>query len=151
MIFAGGSSYSERRSRWAVELIRVPVLISSAVVLTPLVMVLLWIVFSRRSGFWTLRLFVLLCSIAFILPVIGILNVSDDTLGTRNLWTTLIFGGTVLLPVAAIASFMLSVDAWRRGARWGLRAYALAVSLAALVISGYLSSWGMIGFRPWSF
>ena len=31
------------------------------------------------------------------------------------------------------------------------RAYALGVSIAALVLSGYLSSWGMIGFMPWSF
>jgi hypothetical protein len=160
MIFAGGSSYSEQRSRWSVEIIRVPVLLSAGLVLTPLLVTFAWIVvsLSRRSagrggglGFWALRLFVLLCAIAAVLPVIGILNVGDDTLGTSNIWTSAIFAGTVLLPIAAIVAFMLAIDAWRRGAQQGLRVYALAVSIAALVVSGYLSSWGMIGFRPWSF
>lgn len=160
MIFAGGSSYSEQRSRLGVEMIRVPVLVSAVLVVTPLLVTFVWIAVSvsRRNaghggglGFWALRLFVLLCAIAFVLPIIGILNVGDDGLGTPNVWTYAIFAGTVLLPIAAIAAFMLTIDAWRRGARRGLRAYALAVSLAALVLSGYLSSWGMIGFRPWSF
>jgi CubicO group peptidase (beta-lactamase class C family) len=151
MIFAGASSYEERRPRWRVEAVRVPVLFSAALVLTPLVMVLVWIALSRRSGFWGLRLFLLLCAIAFVLPVIGIMNVSDDTLGTRNAWTAAMFAGTVLMPAAAVLAFLLTIDAWRRGAGRGLRAYALAVSIAALVVSGYLSSWGMIGFMPWSF
>ena len=61
------------------------------------------------------------------------------------------FAGTVLMPAAAILSFLFTIDAWRSGAGRWLRSYALAVSIAALVISGYLSAWGMIGFRPWSF
>jgi hypothetical protein len=127
------------------------VLIAAAIVVTPLAVTLLWIVFARRSGFWWLRCFLLLCAIAFVLPVIGALNVNDFTLGTKNAWTAAIFAGTVLLPVAAILSFLFTIDAWRSGAGGGLRAYALSVSIAALVISGYLSSWGMIGFMPWSF
>lgn len=150
-IFTGASSYEERRPRWRVEIVRVPVLISAATVLTPLVMVLLWIALSRRSGFWGLRLFLLLCAVAFVLPVIGIMNVTDDTLGTRNQWTAAMFAGTVLMPTAAVLSLLFTIDAWRRGAGRGLRAYALVVSIAALVISGYLSSWGMIGFMPWAY
>ena len=67
------------------------------------------------------------------------------------MWTAAIFAGTVLMPAAAILSFLFTIDAWRNDAGRVLRAYALAVSIAALVISGYLSSWGMIGFMPWSF
>ena len=37
------------------------------------------------------------------------------------------------------------------GAGKWLRAYALMVSLAALIVSGYLSAWGMLAFRPWSY
>lgn len=154
-IFAGGMSYDERRSRWQVEIIRWAVLISAAVVVTPLAVAPLWIVTSlsrrRQSGFWPLRCFLLLCAVAFMLPVIGVLNVTDLSLGTRNVWTSAIFAGTVLMPAAAILSFLLMVDAWRGHAGRGLRAYALAVSIAALIVSGYLSSWGMIGFMPWSF
>jgi CubicO group peptidase (beta-lactamase class C family) len=151
MVLAGGSSYAEQRPRWRIEIIRGPVLFSAVLVLTPLLVMLAWMALARRSGFWLLRGSLLLCAVAFVLPVIGILNVNDQTLGTRNLWTAAMFAGTILMPAAAILSFLVMIDAWRNGAGRGLRAYALAVSLAALVISGYLSSWGMIGFMPWSF
>jgi hypothetical protein len=150
-IFAGGMSYSEQRTRWQIEMIRWPVLISAALVITPLAVVLLWIVWSRRSGFWTLRFFLLLCAIAFVLPVIGALNVTDLSLGSRNAWTAAIFAGTLLMPAAAILAFLFTIDAWRNQAGRGLVTYALTVSVAALIISGYLSSWGMIGFMPWNF
>jgi hypothetical protein len=61
------------------------------------------------------------------------------------------FAGSVLMPAAAILSFLFVIDAWRNGASGWLRAYSLIVSIAALVISGYLSAWGMLAFRPWSF
>jgi hypothetical protein len=85
------------------------------------------------------------------LPIIGLLKLDDLSLGMRNAWTSAIFAGTVLMPVAAILSLLFTIDAWRNAAGRALRAYALSVSVAALVISGYLSSWGMIGFMPWSF
>jgi CubicO group peptidase (beta-lactamase class C family) len=171
-IFAGGSSYAQKRSRWRIETVRWAVLLSAAIVVTPLAVTLLWIIqgWSRRpvhhsaqreggstrresgrTGFWSLKLFLLLCAIAFVLPVIGILNVSDLTLGTRNVWTAAMFAGSILLPAAAILAFLFTIEAWRSGAGRSLRAYALTVSIAALVISGYLSSWGMIGFMPWNF
>ena len=98
-----------------------------------------------------MKLFLLLCAVAFVLPVIGLLNVNDLSLGTRNAWTSAMFAGTVLMPAAAILSLLFTIDAWRNAAGRAFRAYALSVSIAALVISGYLSSWGMIGFMPWSF
>jgi hypothetical protein len=57
----------------------------------------------------------------------------------------------VLMPAAAILSFLFVIDAWRGGAGALLRAYSLIVSIAALIISGYLSAWGMLAFRPWNF
>ncbi|MEO7133428.1 MAG: serine hydrolase domain-containing protein, partial [Vicinamibacterales bacterium] len=160
-VLAGGSTYEERRTRWPIELIRWAVLISAALVVTPLAVTLLWIIqsLSRRSAtreggrpnYWWLKLFLLLCAVAFVLPVIGLLNVNDLSLGSRNAWTSAIFAGTVLMPAAAILSLLFTIDAWRNGGGRALRAYALSVSIAALVLSGYLSSWGMIGFMPWSF
>jgi hypothetical protein len=150
-ILAGGSSYEERRPRWQIEVIRWAVLISAVLVVTPLAAMLLWMVRAKDAGFWWLRCFLLLCAVAFALPVIGILNVTDLSLGTRNAWTSAIFAGTVLMPAAAILSLLFTIDAWRNGAGGVFRAYGLTVSIAALVISGYLSSWGMIGFMPWSF
>lgn len=161
MVFAGGSTYAERQPRWRVDIIRWPVLISAALILTPLVMLIPWVALgwsrrraphdsARRSGFWWLKSFLLLCAVAFALPVVGLLNVTDQAMGARNVWTTAMFAGTMLIPAAAIPAFLFTVDAWRKGAGRWLRGYALTVSVAALIISGYLSSWGMIGFMPWN-
>jgi CubicO group peptidase (beta-lactamase class C family) len=154
MVMAGPSRYAIRQSRLRIESVRWPVMVSAMIVLTPLVMMIAWLIRAKRaepSGFWWLKICLLLCAIAFVLPVIGVMNVSDRELGTRNLWTAAMFAGTVLMPAAAILSFLVSVDAWRSGAGRWLRGYAMLVSIAALIISGYLSAWGMIGFMPWSF
>jgi CubicO group peptidase (beta-lactamase class C family) len=159
MVMAGPSRYAERQSRWRVESVRWPVIVSAAIVLTPLAVLILWIIqsLSRRSaqregvGFWWMKIFLLLCAIALLLPFIGVMNVADRELGTFNVWTAAMFTGSALLPVAAILSFLFTIDAWRRDAGRWLGGYAMLVSVAALIVSGYLSAWGMIGFRPWSF
>lgn len=159
MILTGGMVYADRWPRWRIESVRWPVLISAVIVMTPLLMLIPWIVVplfrgpvhrsAMREGGW-LKTFLLLCAVAFVLPILGIMNITDRLLGTRNVWTVAMFAGTVLLPAGAILSFLFTLDAWRGAGKW-LRGYALAVSIAALIISGYLSAWGMIGFRPWSF
>ena len=154
MVMTGAARYAERHPRWRIESVRWPVIVSAAIVLTPIVMLLIWIVHARRaapSGFWWLKVFLVLCATALILPFAGVMNVRDAELGTRNLWTLAMFAGSVLLPAAAIVSFLLTIDAWRSDAGRWLRSYALLVSIAALIVSGYLSAWGMLGFRPWSF
>ena len=159
MVMAGPARYAERQSRWRVESVRWPVLISAAIVLTPIVMLIPWTIISlsRRSaqreggGFWWMKTFLLLCAMALALPVIGVMNVRDFELGTFNLWTSAIFSGSILIPAAAILAFLFTIDAWRREAGRWLATYAMIVSVAALIVSGYLSAWGMIGFRPWNF
>ena len=172
MVMAGPSRYAERQSRWRVESVRWPVIGSAAIVLTPLVMLIPWTIMSlsrrqslpRRSrsgegghgqggrpGFWWLKTFLLLCAIALVFPYIAVLNVSDRDLGTFNFWTAAMFAGSALLPAAAILSFLFTIEAWRREAGRWLGGYAMLVSVGALIVSGYLSAWGMIAFRPWSF
>jgi hypothetical protein len=154
MVLTGGGFYAERRPRWAVELIRWPVLLSSALVLTPWLMLIPWIVHARRaepSGFWWLKLWLLLAAAGFAASTIAVLTIDETVLGTRNVRTAAMFLGSLIVPAAAILSFLFTIDAWRSGAGRWLRAYALTVSVAALIVSGYLSSWGMIGFRPWNF
>jgi hypothetical protein len=83
--------------------------------------------------------------------VIGYSCASGTDLGTRNLWTAMIFAGTILFPAAAILTFLFTMDAMMSAAGKWLRAYALLVSVAALIVAAYLSAWGMLAFRPWSF
>jgi hypothetical protein len=127
-------------------------------------MLLVWIVLalSRRratreggraepAGFWGLKACLVLCSIALVLPVVGALNVPGSQLGTQNVWTAMMFAGSILFPAAAILSFLFTVDAFLSGAGKWVRAYAITVTVAALIVSAYLSSWGMIAFRPWDY
>ncbi len=154
MVLTGGSLYAERRPRWRIESVRWPVLASTGLAFTPLLMMIPWIVHARRAepkGFWWLKLWLLLCSVGLLLPVMAVMNAGLAQLGTRNIWTAAIFAGSILFPAAAILSFLFTVDAFMSGAGKWLRAYALMVSLAALIVSGYLSAWGMLAFRPWSY
>jgi hypothetical protein len=130
------------------------VLGSLVLVLTPAGMLLAWGAHARRatpSGFWWTKSALLLCCAGVLLIVLGIMNVSERTLGTHNAWTSAIFVGSLLLPVAAAGSLLLSIDAWRRGAGSWFRAYAVAVSLGAVVLALYLSSWDMLAFRSWAY
>ena len=154
MVLTGGFQYAERRPRWQVEAVRWPVLISFAFALTPIVMLVPWAVRATRaepSGFWWTKSALILGSVALLLPVLGIMSVSDVNLGTQNIWTAAIFVGTVLQPAAAVLSLLFTIDAWRREAGQWLRAYALTVSLCACVLTAYLAYWGMLAFRPWAF
>jgi hypothetical protein len=154
MVWAGGLTYEERRPRWLVEIVRWPVLVSAGLVLTPIVMLLPWLVRARRaepSGFWWLKTWLVACSIGFLLPVAGIMNIDPPMFGTRNMWTAAMFIGTLLFPAAAILSLLFTIDAFVKDAGRWLKSYALVVSIGALIVSAYLSSWGMIGFRAWSY
>lgn len=91
------------------------------------------------------------CSIGLLLPVLGFLAAGPAGLAMRNLASGAIFVGSVMLPAAAVMSFLAVFDAMMSGTGRWLRAYAAAVSIAALIMSGYLSAWGMIAFRPWAY
>ena len=154
MVLTGGPLYAQRQSRARLESVRWPVLVSLGLVVTPIVMMVPWLLHARRAepkGFWWLKFWLLCCGIALLLPVVGYSSADGTELGTRNIWTAMIFTGTILFPAAAILSFLFTVDAMMSAAGKWLRAYALLVSLAALIVAAYLSAWGMLAFRPWSF
>ena len=153
MVLTGGLLYSERRSRWPVETVRWSVLVSMALTLTPIAMLVPWAIRARRaapSGFWWTKSTLVLACAGELLIVLGIVNVSDRTLGSQNVWTATIFVGSILLPAAGLMALLFSLDAWRRGAGPWLRAYAVAVSLCSIVLATYLWSWGMLAFRSWA-
>ena len=153
MVMTGGFLYSERRPRWQVELVRGPVLLSFVIALTPIVMLVPWLINAKRaypSAFWWTKSALILGGLSLLLPVVGIMNVSDVSLGELNVWTAMMFLGTLMQPATTILSLLFAVDAWRRGAGPWLNTYAGIVSLSACVLSAYLAYWGMLAFRPWS-
>lgn len=156
LIFAGPASYAERRPRWRVESVRWPVLASMAILLTPLALAVPWLVLRvarrdvKREGGW-LKFWLLCCSVGLVLPVVAVATAGLGDMATQNLRTGAIFVGSVLLPAAAIMSFLAVFNAFMSGAGQWLRGYGLLVSIAALIVSGYLSAWGVIAFRTWAY
>ena len=146
-----GAGYAERMPRWQVEIVRWPVLISSALILTPLLALVIWLVRIRDSGFWALRLSLLLCAIGFGLPILAIANVDAATVGQVNALTMSMLGGTLILPAATVLAIGFTIHSFFEDAGASLRGYAVLVSLAALILSVYIGWWGVIGFKPWSF
>ena len=158
MVLTGGFFHAERQSRWRVESVRWPVLISAAIVVTPLLMLIPWLILGlsrrdtpRAGGFWWLKVWLACCALGLLFPFAAVVSVPQAELGERNLWTAAIFAGSVLLPAAAVLSFMFTVDAFLSHAGRWLKGYALLVSIAALIVSGYLSAFGMLAFRPWAY
>jgi CubicO group peptidase (beta-lactamase class C family) len=162
MVLTGGAMYAERLSRWRVESVRWVVLASAALMLTPLIMLVPWSIqgLSRRSAkreggsakrYGWLKFWLVCGAVGLLLPALGVMNIGDMQLGTKNVWTGAMFAGSVLVPAAAIMSFLAMFEAMMSGAGRWLRGYALVVSIAALIVSGYLSAWGMIAFRPWAY
>jgi CubicO group peptidase (beta-lactamase class C family) len=154
MVITAASMYAVRRPRWRIDVVRWPVLGSLALLMTPLPMLLPWLAHARRAapaGFWWLKAALLLCTIALLGPTVIFSATPMEVFAALGPASAAFYAGTVLLPIAAVLALGLSIVAWQRGAGRWLRAYAVVISLAALVASAYLTAWGMIGFRPWDY
>ena len=153
-VITAPAMYAVRTPRWRVEIVRWPVLLSLALMLTPLPLLVVWAVHAWRAepaGFWWLKAMLILGALALAAPVLAFEAASGPERGTIGLKNMIVFAGSLLIPIAALLALMFAIDAWRKGAGRWLRSYALAVALAGLVVSAYLGAWGMIGFRPWDF
>jgi len=137
-----------------VEIVRLTDLVSFAIALTPMLMLVPWAAHANRAQparFWWIKGSLILGSLALLLPITGIMNVSDVNLGTLNMWTGAMFVGTVMQPAATALSLFFLIDAWRCGAGRWLRGYAATVSLCGAVVTAYLAYWSVIAFRPWNY
>ncbi|HEX4915089.1 MAG TPA: serine hydrolase domain-containing protein, partial [Vicinamibacterales bacterium] len=80
MVLTGGSAYAERTSRARVESVRWPVLIAGVLMVTPLLMIVPWLVHARRAqphGFFWLKCWLVLGAIGLLLPPIALMAISD--------------------------------------------------------------------------
>jgi CubicO group peptidase (beta-lactamase class C family) len=151
-VMLGDGWYGVRTPRWQIEALRLPILLSVALLATVPVVFLLWLArvrAARPAGFWALKLtlVVLPCALAALcsLPLL----VPGREWGVANLWTRLTFIGSCALPLFSIVAAVLVVDAWRRDAGPWLRSYAVVVTLAGLALSAFTAVWGLVGLRPW--
>jgi CubicO group peptidase (beta-lactamase class C family) len=151
MVLAGPQLYAERRSRWQVELRRVPLLAAVAIVLSPLLVAVMWVARIRRSGFWDLKGALFACPIALLAPGLALALTPLRHWGSQNGATIITFVATIALPGLAIAIPALAIAARKQGASRLLVGYAFTVALAAAGLCVYLGSHGLIALRLWSY
>jgi hypothetical protein len=153
-VLAGNSIYAEKQPRWRVELVRMPVLSSAALLLTVFGVAGVWVARIRRAqphGFWALKSVLLLCPLALVVPFLALASTPGQEWGDRNAATIAVFVGSLALPALALAAALLAFSAYRHGASRLLVTYAAAITIAVAVISSYLASSGLLGMRLWMY
>ena len=154
MVLAGVDVYAPRRSRWDVEIVRVPVILSVLLMMSVVAVAIVWVARIRRAsprGFWMLKLTLLLCPVALAMPIAGLSLTRLPDWGTKNAGTMAVYLGTLALPAFAVLALVLSVDAARKnGSRW-LLSYAVLIALAAIGLSVYLRASDLLGIRLWMY
>ncbi|MEW6320038.1 MAG: serine hydrolase domain-containing protein [Acidobacteriota bacterium] len=146
--------YAERVSRWRVELVRVPVLLSAAVLLTPILALAGWVVHAGRArprGFWGLKTVLLTLPLSAAAVAAAARSTPVSEWGTLNAATATWFLATLAVPVASATSAVLAIGAAAQGASRALVTYALVCALAGAAISAFLWSWGVLGLRAWTY
>src|SRR5581483_2264253 len=71
-------------------------------------------------------------------------------LGSVNLWSVIIFVGTILFALLSLCGLWLVLRVPREEIRPGVRIHSLLVSSACVVFTLFLWSWHLIGLRLWA-
>jgi hypothetical protein len=101
---------------------------------------------ERAIRWWPL---IAVLSLAVMVLIVIVSN-SDavNRLGNLTVWSAGVFVCTILFAVTSLAS---AVSVWRaRNVRKWVRRYSVAVTLALIIATVYLSYWGVIGLRTWA-
>jgi CubicO group peptidase (beta-lactamase class C family) len=154
MVLAGAGVYAERRPRWRIEAVRLPVLAILPVVLSVLPVFLIWTVRvgrARPAGFWALKLTLAGCVVSVLAPAAALALTPGRAWGVPGAGALVVFAASLVLPALAGLVVLLALLARRRGAGWPLTLYALGVGVAMAGLSAYLGSSGLIGVRTWRY
>jgi hypothetical protein len=110
----------------------------------------LWI-FGELIGVKHLRVRVV--PMIAVLTLLGVAyafkNAADD-IGALNLWSFLVFVGTIAFAVLSLVSLALAVSVPRTEIHKGVRIYSLLISMACCIVTIFFSAWHLIGLRLWA-
>jgi CubicO group peptidase (beta-lactamase class C family) len=154
LVLTGPQLYSVRLPRWRVEVIRIPLLISFVLLASVAVVGVVWaarITRGRPRGFWELKIALLLCPLAVLLPALALWIIPASQWGTPNAATITVFVATLFIPTLAVVVALFTLGAARQMASRWLTTYAACVALAMAAISFYLSSHDLLGIRLWTY
>jgi hypothetical protein len=108
----------------------------------------------RRPAERAIRIWPLIAVLSLIgfVVVLQLASIQDAIalLGNFTGWSLALLLATVLFAVASIASAVALWRARQADIRGGIRWYSIAVTLALLITTAYLSYWGIIGLRTWA-
>lgn len=107
----------------------------------------------RRPAERSMRLWPLLAVLS-LFAIVGIFMLcSDDIigrLGSLTVWSAALWAVTLFFAITSLAAVLVSWRSPEEGVRRGVRRFAIIVSLALLIATGYLTYWGIIGLRTWA-
>ncbi len=154
LVMAGPGVFAERRPRWRVELVRLPVLAAFPIILSVPLGSLVWLARVRRArprGFWALKLALLLCSLALVLPAVTLVVTPERQYGERSATTMTVWLASLAVPLLGVVVGLLVIRARRVGASRWLTAYAALVAISMVGLSLYLGAHGLLGLRLWDY
>jgi CubicO group peptidase (beta-lactamase class C family) len=153
---SGGEPYGERIiPLW--PYLRLLLLAASAVVMaSALPYALFWAfllllrkLIKRLKPVKHLRVVPLFAVLSLLAVLYAFTKVADD-IGEFNLWSFLIFAGTVVFALLSLASLALAVSVPPGEIHKAVRIHALLVSLACCIVTLFFSAWHLIGLRLWA-
>lgn len=154
MILAGLQLYAERTSRWRIDATRIALSAALMILGSVPIVAIAWAARVKRAtprGFWELKLALLLCPLAVLLPVAGLWLTPMMSWGARNAGTVAVYLGTLAIPTLALIVSIFTLIAIRERASRRLVTYAGAVALAMAGISLYLSQHDVLGLKLWEY
>jgi CubicO group peptidase (beta-lactamase class C family) len=100
---------------------------------------------------WSVRLLPLAATAAFGLMLMSLMNLQPIQLGTANVHTVGLFLSSLFFALLSAGALAQSLRAWRWHINPWLRWHSLSAALACFGLTLFLSYWGLIGLRMWSF
>ena len=91
-----------------------------------------------------------LCAVLILAAVMFAFTKLFADVGVLNVWSLLVFVGTILFAVLSLVGLALAVAVPRAEIHKFVRIHSLLVSLACCVVTVFLSAWHLIGLRLWA-
>ena len=107
----------------------------------------------RRPEERALRWWPLIAVLSLVAMVVLVrLSIPDiiNRMGNLTVWSAGVYLGTLIFPIASLASAVAVWRADKNNVRRSVRRYSIVVAAALLIATAYFAYWGMIGLRTWA-
>lgn len=149
-----GTPYAERVGIWRpysrLALLAVCAALMVSALLFAVIWSLLWLLGKMKDvKHMSVRVVPVLAILVLLAVVFSCLKAFGE-LGSVNLWSVIIFVGTILFALLSVCGLWLALRVPREEIRAGVRFHSLLVSSACVVLTLFLLSWHLIGLRLWA-